>query len=202
MLNGCGLRMRQTVVLLPLLDGFPVMIGLTWYRLMGTTGGLHRAGPTGRVLPRSLLLPIMHCQYLRNRFSFQSFPALNMVEIRRTWITEMFNDIPSKFPRIFALMWFSQSKSAEADWAVNTSDAALNAWKEGISKIDVTVSTKEKFRSVVYRDQYKNKTVLTLGMLNSNKNIFDFKGRKLNNKKAPISPSGIFIEHSSLQIKK
>ena len=37
------------------------------------------------------------------------------------------------FPRLFALMWFSQSKSYEADWAVNTSEAALEAWKEGIA---------------------------------------------------------------------
>jgi hypothetical protein len=112
----------------------------------------------------------------------------------------MFNDIPSKFPRIFALMWFSQSKSAEADWAVNTSDAALNAWKEGISKIDVTVSTKERICPAVYRDQSENRTFFSLGILNSNKNIFDFQGRRINDGK--LHPSAIFIEHSSLPRKK
>lgn len=48
------------------------------------------------------------------------------------WIRDMFSVLPIKLPKIFALMWFSQSKSAEADWALNTSDAAVAAWKEGI----------------------------------------------------------------------
>lgn len=118
------------------------------------------------------------------------------------WITEMFNDIPSKFPRIFALMWFSQSKSAEADWAVNTSDAALKAWKEGISRIDVTMNVKDNNHSVVYRDQSENRTVITLGILNPNKNKFDFQGRRLNKDKIQIYPFAIYIEHGSLQRKK
>jgi len=49
------------------------------------------------------------------------------------WIRDMFSILPTQFPRIFALMWFSQSKSAEADWAVNTSAASLQAWKDGIA---------------------------------------------------------------------
>lgn len=49
------------------------------------------------------------------------------------WIRDMFAALPAQFPKIFALMWFSQSKSAEADWALNTSPAAVLAWKEGIS---------------------------------------------------------------------
>lgn len=111
------------------------------------------------------------------------------------WIKDMFNDIPSKFPRIFALMWFSQSKSVEADWAVNTSDASLNAWKEGISRIaPVSISTKDNLHHVAFRAQSENRSVLTFGMLNSNKNIFDFKGRRISNEKAQIHPSGIFIE--------
>jgi hypothetical protein len=52
---------------------------------------------------------------------------------KAAWIKDMFAVIPQKFPRIFALMWFNQSKSAEADWALNTSDAAVTAWKEGIA---------------------------------------------------------------------
>ncbi len=111
------------------------------------------------------------------------------------WITDMFNDIPVKFPRIFALMWFSQSKSAEADWAVNTSDAALNAWKEGISKIG-TVHTKNKFIPVISNEQSKNKSVLSFGDLNSNKMIFDFQGRRIHNQISKRHPSGVFIEQS------
>jgi mannan endo-1,4-beta-mannosidase len=48
------------------------------------------------------------------------------------WIKDMFATLPAKFPRIFALMWFNQSKSAEADWALSTSAAAIAAWKAAI----------------------------------------------------------------------
>lgn len=58
------------------------------------------------------------------------------------WIAQMFTDLPVKFPRIMGLMWFSQSKEAEGDWAVNTSDAALEAWKKGIGSL-APVSTRE-----------------------------------------------------------
>lgn len=50
------------------------------------------------------------------------------------WINEMFRDLPTKFPKIVGLMWFSQSKEDnEGDWALNTSDAAVEAWKKGIA---------------------------------------------------------------------
>jgi hypothetical protein len=52
---------------------------------------------------------------------------------KAAWIKEMFAALPVKFPRIFALMWFNQSKSAEADWAVSTSAGAVAAWKEAVS---------------------------------------------------------------------
>lgn len=57
---------------------------------------------------------------------------------KAAWIRTMFQVLPVKFPKIMGLMWFSQSKSAEADWAVNTSPAALAAWKEGIAQIPVS----------------------------------------------------------------
>ena len=116
------------------------------------------------------------------------------------WITDMFNDIPAKFPRIFALMWFSQSKSAEADWAVNTSDAALNAWKEGISKI-AAVHAKENMRPVVRRGRPGNQRLLTVERLHSNKNIVNLQGRMSGAKKARIYSSGIFIERRVFQTK-
>lgn len=58
------------------------------------------------------------------------------------WIRDMFAAIPVKFPRLMALMWFSQSKSAEADWAVNTTDAALQAWMQGIAAYPTTVASR------------------------------------------------------------
>lgn len=49
------------------------------------------------------------------------------------WIQEMFNVLPTQFPKIFALVWFSQSKSkTEADWALDTSPEAVAAWRAGI----------------------------------------------------------------------
>ncbi|MBO4435324.1 MAG: dockerin [Fibrobacter sp.] len=51
------------------------------------------------------------------------------------WITDMFKVLPEEFPKIFAVMWFSQSKSFEADWALDTSSAAVDAWKAGIGTL-------------------------------------------------------------------
>jgi beta-mannanase len=110
------------------------------------------------------------------------------------WIKDMFNDIPSKFPRIFALMWFSQSKSAEADWAVNTSDASLNAWKECISKIGV-VHSLNNVQSPIHFNQAENKTVLTFGIVNPNQVLIDFQGRRIISGQTKMHPSGIFVEH-------
>lgn len=59
---------------------------------------------------------------------------------KAAWIKDMFQVLPTKFPKIMGLMWFSQSKSAEADWAVNTSPAALAAWKEGIAQFPYSSS--------------------------------------------------------------
>lgn len=49
------------------------------------------------------------------------------------WIQEMFKVLPTQFPKIFALVWFNQSKSTtEADWALDTSPEAIAAWQAGI----------------------------------------------------------------------
>jgi hypothetical protein len=116
------------------------------------------------------------------------------------WITDMFTDVPAKFPRIFALMWFSQSKSAEADWAVNTSDAALNAWKEGISKI-ASVPTKKNLRPSIRRGWPQIRHALAFGAVNSTMNIVTMQGRMLDNKRERIPSSGIYIECPVLQTK-
>jgi len=55
------------------------------------------------------------------------------------WITDMFEHFATDFSRVFAVMWFSQSKEAnEGDWALNTSQAAVDAWKAGIAEMKAT----------------------------------------------------------------
>ena len=52
------------------------------------------------------------------------------------WITDMFEHFATDFSRVFAVMWFNQSKEDnEGDWALNTSQAAVDAWKAGIAKM-------------------------------------------------------------------
>ena len=52
------------------------------------------------------------------------------------WITDMFEHFATDFSRVFAVMWFSQSKEDNAgDWALNTPQAAVDAWKAGIAKM-------------------------------------------------------------------
>ena len=51
------------------------------------------------------------------------------------WITDMFEHFRTDYSRVFAVMWFSQSKDYEGDWALNTSQDAVNAWKTGIKKM-------------------------------------------------------------------
>ena len=50
------------------------------------------------------------------------------------WFKNMFKVLPTEFPRIKGLVIFSQSKSYEADWGINTSFKSLKAWKDGIAK--------------------------------------------------------------------
>lgn len=92
------------------------------------------------------------------------------------WITDMFNDIPTKFPRLFALMWFSQSKSAEADWAVNTSTASLTAWKNCIAKVGIADSR----HTLHIRNNYHfpvSKTVFSANIQSYAYYVFDMRGR-------------------------
>lgn len=56
------------------------------------------------------------------------------------WITDMFNQFCTDFSRVFAVMWFNQSKGHEGDWALNTSQAAVDAWKAGIAKMNECAS--------------------------------------------------------------
>jgi len=50
------------------------------------------------------------------------------------WFTDMFNLLPEKYPRIVGLVIFSRSKNeTEADWALNSTEEAVEAWRKGVS---------------------------------------------------------------------
>ncbi|MCQ2092792.1 MAG: dockerin [Fibrobacter sp.] len=50
------------------------------------------------------------------------------------WFKNMFEVLPTEFPKIKGLVIFSQSKNTEeADWGLDTSNESINAWKEGIA---------------------------------------------------------------------
>ena len=66
------------------------------------------------------------------------------------WITDMFEHFATDFSRVFAVMWFSQSKEAnEGDWALNTSQAAVDAWKAGIAKMKASEPKSSSSEAVI-----------------------------------------------------
>jgi len=48
------------------------------------------------------------------------------------WITDAFNTLPTRFPRIAMLTWFDINK--ETDWRVNSSASSLAAYKAAVNK--------------------------------------------------------------------
>ncbi|AEV69659.1 beta-mannanase [Acetivibrio clariflavus DSM 19732] len=52
------------------------------------------------------------------------------------WITDSFNRIKSSYDKIFAAVWFNHNK--ETDWRINSSEAALNAYRNAIKKTSAT----------------------------------------------------------------
>ena len=65
------------------------------------------------------------------------------------WITDMFEHFATDFSRVFAVMWFSQSKEAnEGDWALNTSQEAVDAWKAGIAKMKAMEPTSSSSQDI------------------------------------------------------
>lgn len=65
------------------------------------------------------------------------------------WITDMFEQFRTNFSRVFAVMWFSQSKENEGDWALNTSQAAVDAWKAGIAKMKAMAPESSSSEAVI-----------------------------------------------------
>ena len=66
------------------------------------------------------------------------------------WITDMFEQFQTNFSRVFAVMWFSQSKDHEGDWALNTSQAAVDAWKAGVAKTQNSTPTSSSSQNIAY----------------------------------------------------
>jgi beta-mannanase len=50
---------------------------------------------------------------------------------KAAWITDAFNKIENDYPQIRAIIWFHISK--ETDWRINSSDAALEAYRQGVA---------------------------------------------------------------------
>jgi hypothetical protein len=50
---------------------------------------------------------------------------------KASWISDTFSSIRLKFPQIRALIWFHIAK--ETDWRINSSESALNAYREAIA---------------------------------------------------------------------
>jgi len=106
---------------------------------------------------------------------------------KAAWIREMFAALPVKFPRIFALMWFNQSKSAEADWAANTSAGAAAAWKEAVSAATAIPAIKAPARSRAPG-----------GILRAPPGILAYRGLDKEGPMFLYRPDGIFLGSRSL----
>ena len=80
------------------------------------------------------------------------------------WITDMFEHFATDFSRVFAVMWFSQSKEAnEGDWALNTSQAAVDAWKAGIAKMKAANPTSSSSQDVNSSSSSGNTGIMPTG---------------------------------------
>ncbi len=58
---------------------------------------------------------------------------------KAAWITNSFNTIRTSYPRIKAISWFNQNK--ETDWRINSSQAALGAYRAAINDSSTPTAT-------------------------------------------------------------
>ena len=85
------------------------------------------------------------------------------------WITDMFEHFTTDFSRVFAVMWFSQSKEAnEGDWALNTSQAAVDAWKAGIAKMKAMEPTSSSSQDISSSSLSDNTGIIINGRATGN----------------------------------
>ena len=80
------------------------------------------------------------------------------------WITDMFEHFATDFSRVFAVMWFSQSKEAnEGDWALNTSQAAVDAWMAGIAKMKAMAPESSSSQDISSSSSSDNTSIMING---------------------------------------
>ncbi|MBR2211496.1 MAG: dockerin [Fibrobacter sp.] len=85
------------------------------------------------------------------------------------WITDMFEHFATDFSRVFAVMWFSQSKEAnEGDWALNTSQEAVDAWKAGIAKMKAMEPTSSSSQDISSSSLSDNTGIIINGRATGN----------------------------------
>ena len=85
------------------------------------------------------------------------------------WITDMFEHFATDFARVFAVMWFSQSKEAnEGDWALNTSQEAVDAWKAGIAKMKAMEPTSSSSQDISSSSLSDNTGIIINGRATGN----------------------------------
>jgi mannan endo-1,4-beta-mannosidase len=49
------------------------------------------------------------------------------------WISNMFASIPTRFPKLAALIWFDENFGREGSYSLNTSTASIRSWRKGIA---------------------------------------------------------------------
>ena len=49
------------------------------------------------------------------------------------WIDDMFASIPTRFPKLAALVWFDENQTGEGNYSLDMSAAASQAWRNGIA---------------------------------------------------------------------
>jgi beta-mannanase len=49
------------------------------------------------------------------------------------WIADMFNAIPTRFPKLAALLYFDENYGSEGNYSLDSSPAASQAWRDGIA---------------------------------------------------------------------
>lgn len=76
------------------------------------------------------------------------------------WITDMFHDLPSKFPNVKAFIWFNTNK--EADWRIESSESARAAFAGGLAS------------SYYLSNQYASLTSSSIGYLGELSNASAF----------------------------
>lgn len=71
------------------------------------------------------------------------FGAVETGGDKAQWISDMFNHIPTKYPKIKAAIWFDETHG-KYDLRIHSSETSANAFKEGMNKDEVVKSLADK----------------------------------------------------------